>query len=109
MPFVRLSRISCLRSGVHFLSPMPAPGKVHDRVDALETRRVDGAGLGIPAHVVGPLGCAAHQADDAMAVGPQSRDERRADESVGSGHEHVHADHRNAASLRRFGSVVLPD
>ena len=91
MPWVRLSRMSCLRSGVHFLSPMPGAGEVHDRVDALEAGGVDGAGGGIPPDVVGTFGLAPHEADDAMAVGPQLRDQRGADQSVRSGDEHVHA------------------
>ncbi len=62
---------------------------------------------GIPAHVVGPFRRAAHEAHDAMAVGAQPRDQRGADESVGTGHEHVHDRHRNAVRLR-LGSVVFP-
>ena len=77
--------------GVHFLSPMPAPA----RCTTASTPSSPAASM-VPASgsqrdVVRPLGCATHQAHDAVAVGPESREERRADESMGSGHEHVHA------------------
>ena len=37
-----------------------------------------------------PSGVAAHEADDAVAVGAEARQERGADESVSTGDEHVH-------------------
>ena len=54
-------------------------GQVHDRVDALQPGVIDGAGGRVPADVVGTLGLTAHETHDAMAVGPESREERGAD------------------------------
>ena len=45
---------------------------------------------GIPADVVGPFGVAAHETHDAVAVGPETRQQRGADQTVSTGDEHVH-------------------
>jgi hypothetical protein len=70
-----------LRRGAPALADV-LPGEVHDRLDALEARRVQRSGRGIPRHVVA---LAASNADHADAVALERLHEGGAEESRRAG------------------------
>ena len=88
-PRVRLSRISCLRSAVHFLSPMPAPA----RWTTASTPSRPAASM-VPAsgsqRTSSPPSGAPRTGGRRDGRRPAGGNERGADQSMGSGHEHVH-------------------
>jgi hypothetical protein len=65
--------------------------QVHDRVGALERRRVEAAAGGIPRHGIGGGGAVApHQPHHVVAVVAQLLDERGPDEAAGTGDDDAH-------------------
>ena len=86
------------------------PREVHDGAHPLERRPVDRARDRIPTSrvartVVRAVVGTADQTHDAAAVTPQRRDQRRTDEAVRAGDEHVggHRAQPNGSSYRRHG------
>ena len=82
--------MSCLRAGVHFLSPMPAPARCTTASTPSSPASSMVPAAGSQRTSSEPSGSLAHQTDHAMAVGPETREERGADQTVSTGDEHIH-------------------